>query len=71
MSKEHLWTALGRARIDLDFGGKLLLDPFRALNEAGLELTTEELETLRHCLAPVAGMKPHLSPEDIQFERKK
>jgi hypothetical protein len=75
MSKEHLWTALGRARADMDFGGKLLLDPVRALHEAGLELSDEEMETLRRFAAPPPmpgpGMNPFITQEDVQYERAK
>lgn len=75
MSQEHLWTALGRARADLNFGGKLLLDPVRALREAALELTPEEMETLRRYAAPppgpTPGVNPFVSQEDIQYERAK
>jgi len=42
VSKEHLWTALGRGRLDLDFSGKLLLDLMRTLRDAGLDLDSEE-----------------------------
>ena len=75
MSKEHLWTALGRARTDLDFGGKLLLDPVGALREAALELTAEEMETLRRYAAPppgpTEGTSPFMSQEDVQYARAK
>lgn len=75
MSKEHLWTALGRARSDLDFSGKLLIDHVQALRDAALELTPEELETLRQAVipppGPPPGMNPFMTPEDIQFQRKK
>lgn len=74
MSQEHLWTALGRARLDLAFSGRLLLDPHAALRDAGYDLTAAERETLRHAVAPApfpATGVPPLAPEDVKFQREK
>ena len=76
MSQEHLWTVLGRSRLDLEFSGRLLLDPIRALHDAGYELSSSELETLRQAVAALAA--PHGAPgftgpaaEDVEFQRSK
>jgi len=79
VSKEHLWTALGRGRLDLDFSGKLLLDLMRTLRDAGLDLDSEETETLRQSLVPSParppGTNPFMSasmgPEDTEYQRLK
>jgi hypothetical protein len=75
MSIQNLWTALGRARLDLDFGGKLLLNPQQTLREAALDLSDDEVETLRQALAPPAqpfpGANAFTGVEDVQFQRKK
>lgn len=76
MSQEHLWAAFGRSRFDLDFSGRLMLDPPRTLSEAGYELTAAELEMLRQAVTAAAnpiGMPPMPAPamEDLQFQRLK
>jgi len=76
MSVEHLWAAFGRSRFDLDFSGRLMLDPGRTLHDAGYELTPAEFDLLRQAsTAPVGppgppGM-PVLAMEDVQFQRVK
>ncbi|HEX7630701.1 MAG TPA: hypothetical protein VF388_01105 [Lacunisphaera sp.] len=76
MSREHLWSALGRGRLDLEFSGRLLLDPPRALQEAGYDLTPAEIEMLRQALAvppapPVGPGSTLPAAEDIEFQRAK
>jgi hypothetical protein len=50
MSKADLWTATGRAFLDLDFGGRLQIEPETALREAGYDLNKEEVEQAQSAL---------------------
>ena len=43
MSSEDLWKVVGRARFDLDFGGKLRQDFAGTVREAGYRLSPDEL----------------------------
>jgi hypothetical protein len=43
VSSEDLWKVVGRARFDLDFGGKLKQDFSSTVREAGYQLTSTEL----------------------------
>jgi len=73
MSQEHLWAAFGRSRFDLDFSGRLMIDPPRALNEAGYELSPAEFEMLRQAVTASANSTGMPAPamEDLQFQRLK
>ncbi len=75
MSKEHLWTALGRMGADLEFNAHVHRDTAGALKAAGLELTEEEQAMLRQPPATRSlgspSLNPFTTPEDISFQRKK
>lgn len=76
MSQEHLWSALGRSRVDLEFSRRLLFDPLRALHDAGYDLAPSELDTLRQIVtAPPPPFSPSgipaPAPADIEFQHKK
>jgi ABC-type multidrug transport system fused ATPase/permease subunit len=70
VSREDLWTVVGRSRLDLDFSGRLQNDLSRAVDDAGYQLDAAELEEAkRETTQPV--MLPPSSPpmglSDQQF----
>lgn len=73
MSQNDLWSALGRSRIDPEFSRRLMIDPDRAIQEAGYKLSAPELEQMRQAFIPPGAPGP-ASPEmaaDMEYQRKK
>jgi hypothetical protein len=71
MSKEDLWRVVGRARCDLDFGGKLNQDFDQSVLDAGYQLDPDELADARNAVerqffAAPAGNAP-VSPQSAQL----
>jgi hypothetical protein len=68
VSSEDLWKVVGRARFDLDFGGKLKQDFAGTVREGGYKLTPTELSDAsvavdRLLLDPGAGtLPPQMTP---------
>lgn len=63
MSREDLWRVVGRAKFDLDFGGRLLNDFEKTVSDAGYELDPEELMDAKRAIEqPVAGGFPMGTP---------
>lgn len=72
MSKENLWTIVGRNRLDLAFSGDLQRDFDKALNNSGYQLDPGEREQARQAVAspsPQGFFAP--SPADLQFQHQK
>jgi hypothetical protein len=79
VSSEDLWKVVGRARFDLDFGGKLKQDFEGTVREAGYELSPTELSDARVAvdrllLDPGTGTLPPqmvpLGPADVDKMRR-
>jgi hypothetical protein len=47
VSRQDLWTVVGRARLDLDFGGRLQQDFDHTITEAGYSLDGDDLRDAR------------------------
>ncbi|GEM_PF-1921441 len=68
MASEDLWKVVGRARFDLNFGGKLRQDFAGTVREAGYELTPTELSDAREAVErlmfdPLANaLPPYVAP---------
>lgn len=71
MSKEALWTVIGRAKVDWDFGGNLMRDFDGTTKAAGYDLDEDELATARASLNEKAnsGNQPNFL-EELDFQRK-
>ena len=70
MSKEDLWTVIGRSRIDLSFGGQLQSNFEKTIEDAGYNLDHEEIETAKQAIS-VATPFPGLIDLDFQKEKMK
>lgn len=68
MSSEDLWKVVGRARFDLDFGGKLKHDFAGTVREAGYALSPGELSDARTAVdrllldSGAGALPPHMTP---------
>jgi len=81
MSQQDLWTVIGRAKSDINFGGRLIRDLDGAIRSEGYELSADELAKARELLKPkpLFGMPPGsglppgpfgpLTEEDIKFQK--
>lgn len=58
MSKENVWTVVGRSRLDLDFNGKLLQDFDRTLTDAGYKLDNVEIELAKKIILQTSSQVP-------------
>lgn len=70
MSSEDLWKVVGRARFDLDFGGKLRQDFAATVGEAGYQLSPTELSDAsaavdRLLLDPTATLPPQIGATNL------
>ncbi len=75
MSKQDLWSVVGRAKTDLNFSGQLFNDFEAAVKNAGYVLDHNEISEARNQTQPPQfgmpppGMPPP-APEDIAFQRQ-
>ncbi len=70
MSKEDLWAVVGRAKLDLNFGGALLNDFAGEIKKAGYDLDPSEIEDARQQISqtPQSAMPP-MSIEDLKLQQ--
>lgn len=70
MSKEDLWTVIGRAKVDWDFGSDVMSDLKKATETYGYKLNNEELAQAQEGLTDKPTTGPKIDwLEDFNFQR--
>jgi hypothetical protein len=66
MSKEALYSVIGRSRVDIDFGSRLLENFTQAVKDAGYILTDEEIVYAKQNLPAATASAQGMPPQDFQ-----
>jgi len=69
MSREDVWTVIGRSRIDLDFNARLYRDFAAALEEEGYRLNSSEIDQAKRVIMHPDPHSPaaQLQPDPVQI----